>query len=59
MKKPTYNYLFRDYETGEDFFVETTRLEDAIKTAKAYFKKPSYIGVATEYEAEMMGFDTY
>ena len=59
MRKPTYNYLFRDYETGEDFFVETTRLEDAIKIAKKYFKKPSYIGVATEYEAEMMGLDTY
>ena len=52
-------YWFKDYETGEDFFVEDTRLERAEKTAKRFFRRPSYIGKVDEYEAEMMGFDTY
>lgn len=52
-------YWFRDYETGEDFFVEDTRLEKAEKTAKRFFKKPSFCMKVTEEEAEMMGFDTY
>lgn len=52
-------YWFKDYELGEDFFVEETSLKRAIEIANKFFPKPSYCMKVTEEEAEMMGFDTY
>lgn len=52
-------YEFYDKVTGESFFVEATRKEHAILTARAYFQKPIFLGEITRFEAEMLGYDTY
>ena len=54
-----WDYLFYDDETGEEFFVECDTKEEAIKTAKSLFKKPSYKTKFTPNEAEWYGLDTY
>lgn len=53
------NYLFYDKVTGEEFLVNIDTKEKAIITARAYFQKPILIDVVTNFEAEMMGIDTY
>ena len=53
------NYLFHDYETGEDFIVETDMKEKAYLCAYKYFKDPKFIGEISYFEAEMSGLDTY
>ena len=55
------NYLFYDYETGEDFIVETDTKEKAYLCAYAYtyFKEPKFCGEISYFEAEMSGLDTY
>jgi len=50
---------FEDKVTGEPFFVESNTKEEAIQIAKNYFEKPKCYGEVSEYEAEMMGYDTY
>jgi len=53
------NYLFHDYETGEDFIVETDTKEKAYLCAYTYFKDPKFCGEISYFEAEMSGLDTY
>ena len=53
------NYLFHDYETGEDFIVETDTKEKAYLCAYTYFKDPKFCGEISYFEAEMLGLDTY
>ena len=50
---------FMDLESGEDFFVEAKTKEEAIATAKQYFDEPKCYGTVTDFEAEMLGYDTY
>lgn len=50
---------FTDIETGEDFFVEADTKEEAIAKAKQYFDTPKCYGAVTDFEAEMLGYDTY
>ena len=52
-------YLFTDNDTGEDFFVEETSLENAWEIAKEFFADPSFITEVSYEEAEAMGLDTY
>jgi len=53
------NYLFHDYETGEDFIVETDLKEKAYLCAYEYFEEPIFEGEISYFEAEMLGYDTY
>ena len=53
------NYLFYDYETGENFIVETDMKEKAYLCAYKYFKDPKFIDEISYFEAEMSGLDTY
>ena len=53
------NYLFYDYETGENFIVETDMKEKAYLCAYKYFKDPKFISEISYFEAEMLGLDTY
>ena len=53
------DYKFYDSVTGELFLVETDNKEDAIATAKTYFKDPALIDVLTIAEGEWEGLDTY
>ena len=52
-------YLFYDEVSGEEFLVETDMKEKAILCARAYFEKPKFCGEVSNWEAEMMGLDTY
>lgn len=54
-----HEYLFTDNDTGEDFFVEETSLENAWEIAKEFFADPSFITEVSYEEAEAMGLDTY
>ena len=53
------NYLFHDDETGEDFLVESLTEETAYIYAYQYFETPKLINEVSDFEAEMMGLDTY
>lgn len=53
------DYLFKDMETGEEFFVETDSKEKAIETAKIYFEEPRYLMQLYPEEADILGYDTY
>lgn len=53
------DYKFYDSVTGEMFLVETNNKDDAIATAKTYFKNPTLIDVLTIAEGEWEGLDTY
>lgn len=53
------NYLFHDYETGEDFIVETDMKEKAYLCAYKYFEDPIFEGEISHWEAETLGYDTY
>lgn len=53
------NFYFVDNETGEDFIVEANTLRDAIHTASTYFEEPQFLREISDYEAEMIGVDTY
>lgn len=54
-----HEYLFTDNDTGEDFLVEETSLNNAWEIANEFFADPSFIAEVTYEEAEAMGFDTY
>lgn len=54
-----YDYLFKDMETGEDFFVETDSKEEATKVANTYFKEPRLLMICNPEEADILGYDTY
>ena len=53
------NYLFHDYETGEDFIIEADTKEQAYLGAYIYFKDPKFCREISYFEAEMSGLDTY
>lgn len=53
------NFYFVDDETGEDFIVVADTLRDAIHIATTYFEEPQFLREISEYEAEMIGVDTY
>lgn len=54
------NWLFCDYESGEDFIVEAPTKEKALEIAGEYFADPcGNPDEITDYEAECMGLDTY
>ena len=50
---------FTDLYTGEDFFVEAETKEEAMAKAKKYFDAPKCYGTVTDFEADMLGYDTY
>ena len=58
------NYLFEivsgDYE-GEEFFVQANNKAEAVKIAHdvAVDDKIRFLGIYTDEEAEIMGYDTY
>lgn len=54
-----YNFLFRDEETGEEFFVQTDTLDKATETAKSLFYSPVFLDIFSDVEAEWAGLDTY
>ena len=54
------NFLFIDYDSGVDFIVEALSKEKALEIAKIYFADPcGDPEEISDYEAEMMGLDTY
>ena len=45
---------------GEEFFVEANDLDEAYEIAETYFDDElECYGVIDEFEAEMLGYDTY
>lgn len=54
-------WLFEDEESGEMFLVETinSNKNDAIAIANEYFDTPRFINEVSDFEAEMLGYDTY
>lgn len=54
-----YNFLFRDEETGEEFFVQEDSLERAMKIASDIFSEPIFLSIFSDVEAEWTGLDTY
>lgn len=54
-------WLFEDTESGEMFLVETINGDenDAIAIANECFDTPKLINEVSEFEAEMLGYDTY
>ena len=53
------NFLFYDKASGEDFIVEAFNREEAEKTAELYFDVPQFSYEISDFEAEMLGLDTY
>lgn len=53
------NFLFRDEETGEEFFVQEDTLEKAKEIANDIFSEPTFISIFSDVEAECAGLDTY
>ena len=53
------NFLFRDEETGEEFFVQEDTLEKAKEIASDVFSEPTFIAIFSDVEAECAGLDTY
>ena len=53
------NYLFYDNASGEMFIVETDMKEKAYLCAYKYFEEPKFEGEISNFEAEMLGYDTY
>lgn len=53
------NFYFVDNATDEDFIVEADTLRDAIHIASIYFEDPQFLREISDYEAEMIGVDTY
>lgn len=54
-----FNFYFIDNETGEDFIVEANGYHEAVAIASQYFEEPCFERVLSDYEAEMIGVDTY
>ena len=54
------NYLMYDRESGEDFIVEAENEEEAMNKAFSYsFEDPDICSEISDFEAEMLGLDTY
>ena len=52
-------YLFYDRVSGEEFFVNTDTKEKAYLCAYSYFQEPILLDIVSEWEAEILGYDTY
>lgn len=52
-------YLFYDRVSGEEFFVHTDTKEKAYLCAYSYFQEPILLDIVSEWEAEILGYDTY
>ena len=52
-------YLFYDRVSGEEFFVHTDTKEKAYMCAYTYFEEPILLDIVSEWEAEILGYDTY
>ena len=53
------NYFMIDDVTGEEFIVEALNKEEAQRTAEMYFEAPKLDSEISDFEAEMLGLDTY
>ena len=65
------DFLYEDNESGEMFFVElsynpeitpdaaTTLRPEADKIAAENFEEPEFLGVYSNEDAELLGYDTY
>lgn len=53
------NFYFIDNETSEDFIVEANDYHEAVNIASRYFDTPCFEREISDYEAEMLGVDTY
>lgn len=53
------NYLYYDKASGEEFIVEALNKEEAQRTAEMYFEEPKLDSQISDFEAEMLGLDTY
>ena len=55
------NYQYKDTNSGEIFFIQATSREKAAEIAADYFDVDAlaFCGVYSDYEAEMLGYDTY
>lgn len=53
------HFVFKDYDSGEEFIVGEFNIDRAYEEAEKYFSSPRYIGEFTEEEAEMSGLDEY
>lgn len=59
---PMRDFLFEDYDSGEQFFVECFFLNEAWEIVLENFGEDvavDLIGVYTPEEAEILGYDTY
>ena len=54
-----FNFYFIDNVTGEDFIVQANGYHEAVREASKYFEEPCFERVLSDYEAEMIGVDTY
>ena len=54
-----YDYLFKDMETEEKFFVEAETKDEAIEIAQTYFTEPRFLVICTPEDADILGYDTY
>lgn len=54
-----HDYLFKDMETGEKFFVEVKTIKEANEVARTYFEDPRLLMVCTPEDADILGYDTY
>ena len=55
-----WNYLFIDYQSGEEFFVQEKTVADAQAVAIENFgNEIQYLGRLTDEDAEWLGYDTY
>lgn len=59
MRNKLKDFWFMDTETGEEFFVETESVNDALTIANYYFKSPILLDIITPDEADILGYDTY
>lgn len=53
------NFLMWDEESGEEFIVEATTEDEALTKAREYFDEPYINDEISDFEAEMLGYDTY
>ena len=53
------HFLFKDYDTGEDFLVGAPTFKEAKQIARDIFADPSFVCEFSEFEAENSGLDEY
>lgn len=53
------NYLYRDNETGEEFYVQADCRYQADEIAQGWFNDPKFLCIHNDEAAERYGYDTY